>query len=382
MKTQDKPNVILFMVDQLSAKWLEAARNRKICELPNFDWLQSSGTTFTRAITSNPVCSPARATIATGLTSRAHGLIMNGYSLNPEIPTFMRELQKSGWRTGAFGKLHLKPHFEKFYQDYAVYGFDVVHNTEDDRSGVWLDWVKEDHPEHYEAVLATRWPDVPGYAEYGPDKIDMRPAIREAKKKYPDVFDKPLQFPEELSQSAWITSRALDYIKETDSDQPLFAHVSFVAPHPPYCPPAETMDKVAPENIPTPVPAEWLHSDDAPEYYRKLARFLNNETDKKPIWADTVIRRDPEGGPARPKVNFADSRHRYFADIVHLDQQLGRVRKALEETGRLASTYIIFTADHGELLGDHGFMQKQERHYDGSIRIPLAIAGPGLEKGA
>ena len=61
MNMDSRPDIILFMVDQLSAKWLEAARERNICELPNFDWLQQNGTTFTRAITSNPVCSPARA---------------------------------------------------------------------------------------------------------------------------------------------------------------------------------------------------------------------------------------------------------------------------------------------------------------------------------
>jgi len=382
MTTRVKPNVVLFMCDQLSAKWLEAAGDNDICDLPNFDWLRENGTTFTNAITSNPVCSPARATIATGLCSRAHGLIMNGYFLNPEIPTFMHALQKEGWRTGAFGKLHLRPHYERFYQDYSVYGFDVVHNTEDDRSGEWLDWVKEEHPEHYQAALATCWPDVPGYAEYGPDKVDLRPEIREAKKQFPGVFSKTLPFPEEVSQSAWITSRAVGYIAKTPPDRPLFAHVSFVAPHPPYCPPAETMDKVAPENIPAALPAEWLHSNDAPEYYKKLARFLNNESDDRPVWMDTVIRRGPGGGPASADVDFADNRHRYFADIVHLDQQLGRVRKALEDCGRLDSTFIVFTADHGELLGDHGFMQKQERHYDGGIRVPLVIAGPGLRENA
>ena len=174
----DRPNIILFLVDQLAAKWLEAARDENICALPNLDWLRQNGTSFTRTFTCNPVCSPTRATIATGLCSRAHGLIMNGYALDPAIPTFMQALQKEGWRTGAFGKLHLRPHFEQFNQDYHVYGFDVVHNTEDDRSGEWLDWVKEAHPEHYEAALSTAWSDVPGYAEYGPDRIDLRPAIR------------------------------------------------------------------------------------------------------------------------------------------------------------------------------------------------------------
>ncbi|MDE2721772.1 MAG: sulfatase-like hydrolase/transferase, partial [Gemmatimonadota bacterium] len=90
MQSQNKPNVILFMVDQLSARWLEVARDRGICALPNLDWLRENGTFFTWTFSSNPVCSPTRATIATGLCSRAHGLIMNGYALNPEIPTFMQ----------------------------------------------------------------------------------------------------------------------------------------------------------------------------------------------------------------------------------------------------------------------------------------------------
>ena len=378
------------MVDQLSAKWLEAARDREICALPNFDWLRENGTTFTRAFTSNPVCSPARATIATGLCSRAHGLIMNGYALNPEIPTFMQALQKEGWRTGAFGKLHLRPHFERLVHDYRPYGFDVVHGTEDDRSGEWLDWVKEEHPEHYPAALSTAWPEVPGYAEYGPDRVDLRPDILAAKERFPRATEAwpqnsnwayTLPFPEEVSQSHWITSRALDFIGDTNSEQPLFAHVSYVAPHPPFCPPAETMDRVAPERIPASVPAEWLHDPDAPEYFRRMARYLNRESEDEPFWSVNVcIKRNPDGGPAGQVTDLEYERQCYFADIVHLDEQLGRVRKALEDSGRLDSTYIIFTADHGELLGDHGFWQKQARHYDGGIRVPLIIAGPGLQR--
>jgi arylsulfatase A-like enzyme len=73
------------------------------------------------------------------------------------------------------------------------------------------------------------------------------------------------------------------------------------------------------------------------------------------------------------------ARHCYFADIVHLDRQLGKVLDALEETGRLANTFVVFLSDHGELLGDHGFAGKEERHYDACIRVPLIIAGPGLQ---
>ena len=164
MQSQNKPNVILFIVDQLSAKWLEAARDEKICALPNLDWLGENGTTFTHTFTSNPICSPTRATIHTGQTSRGHGLVENGYALDPKIPTFVQALQREGWRTGAFGKMHLRSHYESVNHDNRPYGYDVTHVTEDDRGGEWLDWVEKEHPEHYEAALSTAWADVPGFS--------------------------------------------------------------------------------------------------------------------------------------------------------------------------------------------------------------------------
>ena len=114
-----KPNVIFFMVDQMGAKWLEAAMSG-ICDLPNLRRLQCMGVTFTTAFSNNPVCCPARASIATGLTSRGHGLFSNGYRLNPDIPTFMKTLQTAGWRTGAFGKIHFYP-FDSEYYPYPDY---------------------------------------------------------------------------------------------------------------------------------------------------------------------------------------------------------------------------------------------------------------------
>lgn len=83
------PDIVLFMVDQLAAKWLEAARHGA-CDTPHFDRLAAEGVSFTRAFSSNPVCAPARATLATGLTSRQHGVTENGYRLDLDVPTFMQ----------------------------------------------------------------------------------------------------------------------------------------------------------------------------------------------------------------------------------------------------------------------------------------------------
>lgn len=359
----NKPDIVFFMLDQLSAKWLEVA-SAGACPTPNIDAMRLRGVSFSNCITSNPVCCPTRATLATGLNARQHGVLENGYQLDPELPTFMRTLQEAGWRTGAFGKVHFQPHYRSQYPDYSPYGFDVTHITEDGRGGEWLDWVEKEHPEYYDDVLAMIWAiAVPDFSAYGPDKVNLTDRIRKAKENYnwttPEFPENTPQahtllFPEEVSQTNWITGHGMDFIQSTPADQPICAHISYIQPHSPFHPPAEYMQYVNLEKVPEAVPAEWYGAPDAPDYFR----------DKKPLLCGE---------------RFA--RHCYFADIVHLDRQLGRVFEALEETGRLDNTYIILLADHGELLGDHGFGGKEERHYDACIRVPLVITGPGLKQG-
>jgi len=105
-RSKVKPNIVFFMTDQLSAKWLEVA-SAGVCPTPNIDRLCRNGVRFTNAITSNPVCQPTRATIATGLTTRGHGVLENGYKLDSALPTFMQILKKAGWRTGQIEKTYI-----------------------------------------------------------------------------------------------------------------------------------------------------------------------------------------------------------------------------------------------------------------------------------
>jgi arylsulfatase A-like enzyme len=277
----------------------------------------------------------------------------------------MQALQRGGWRTGAFGKVHFRPHFAGVYPDYKPYGFDVTHITEDPRGGEWLDWVEHEHPQHYEAALTTVWAtEIPDYAAYGPRQVNLRERIVQlragfqwASAEFPQSTHEeyPLPFPEHVSQTNWITEQALTFLQETPPDQPLYAHISYVQPHNPFCPPAEYVRCVNVDAIPEPLPAEWLEDPHAPAYFRA----------RKP----------------RPSGNWRFARQLYFADIVHLDRQLGRVVDALERMGRLDDTYVLLLADHGELLFDHGFRGKEERHYDACIRVPLIISGPGLQSG-
>jgi len=361
-----RPDVVFFMVDQLSAKWLEAALGG-VVPVPNIERLMSRGTTFTDAITSNPVCMATRATIATGLTTRGHGVLENGYQLDPKLPTFMRVLQQAGWRTGALGKVHLVPHFAGLRPDFRPYGFEVTHITEDSRGGEWLDWAEREHPGHFESVLATIWPSrIPDYAKCGAGDESLRERIESARKGFRWATPEfplntagryTLPFPEEVSQTNWITGHALEFLKDTPRDRPLLAHVSYVQPHSPFSAPADYMTLVDVDRIPEPVPAEWASDPHAP---RELSR-------RKP------------SVPAPDEWRY--SRQLYFADIAHLDRQLGRVLDCLEETGRIENAYVIFLSDHGEMFFDHGLTGKEEKHYDACIRVPLIVAGPGLAEG-
>ena len=165
-----------------------------------------------------------------------------------------------------------------------------------------------------------------------------------------------MPFPEELSQTSWISGHALNFLAEADRDRPIFAHVNYVQPHAPSCPPAEYVDRIDRSAIPRPVLPEWQDDPLAPHCF-----------------AQNGLHIDP--------VAWRDRRHLYLADVAHLDHQLGLLLDALEASGQWNETVLFFLSDHGDLLYDHGFFGKGERHYDACIRIPLIVAGAGIRQG-
>lgn len=353
-------DIIFLMADQLSAKWLELGMDG-VCELPNFKRLRERGMYFDHAYSNNPVCCPARATIATGLSSRSHGVIENGYFLDPDIPTFMKVLQEKGYRTGAFGKVHFMPHYSGFDHDCRAYGFDVAHITEDNRGGEWYDWAVSEYPEYREQILRSfSAPKVEALKSYGKNRENLQAEILKLREQdwsdpdqpYADQEAHYMLFPEEISQTAWIADKALEFIRDTPEDRPLFAHISFVQPHNPYEVPKGYMEKVDADKIPERIKPTWMNDPDRPEYFK----------DKTPA--------DKEG--------WKFDRQVYLASIAFIDKYIGKILDELEKVRGIEDTYFIFVSDHGDLLGDHGFYLKEEKHYDACIRIPLIISGPGI----
>lgn len=333
--------VLLVVVDQLSARWLEAAWDG-VVPLPNLAALRDEGAEFDRAFTVDPVCTPARASLLTGVRPAVHGARDTGYRLDPAIPTVPGLLRDAGWRTGAFGKLHVAPQLDRTPLDASDYGFDVAAISEDSRIGGWIDRIRAEHPEHLDAALATVWmTDAAAIA----DDPGLLAELRAARERHPEVDGRSyvLPLPAEVSQSAWIADRACEFIRSAPASRDLFAYVGFVQPHDPYSPPADALERVAVDRIPAPIP---------------------------PPAAGV-----PMGTPSRADADWRRDRAHYFGDLAHLDDQVGRLRDALRATDRDRDALLVFTADHGDLLHDHGLVGKGEVHFDGAIRVPLLVRG-------
>ena len=172
--------------------------------------------------------------------------------------------------------------------------------------------------------------------------------------------------PAELHQTRWIADRSIETIRAHDTSKPLFMWTSFVDPHHPFDAPREYVQRYAGVEIEQPVARAGEH-DQRPQHLRRQG--------EAGYWP---------GGAEEHAYSPAEIAHiirNYRAMITFIDEQIGRILAALSDRGMAEQTLVIFTADHGELLGDHSLIMKGPWHYEGLIRIPMIIAGPGVAAG-
>lgn len=356
-------NVVMIEADQLSAKWLGCYGN-PAAHTPNLDRLAARGCRFERCFVNQPVCMASRASTMTGRGPQHHGVYYNGWELGTELPTYALVLRAGGVQTLGIGKFHLECHGRSPCNDVGKYGFERAEVTEDIRAGDWLDWVEHAHPAHYERALATVW-EMPHLARYGPSGRDLNAAIRAARQRHPPqtraLLTWPSIVPEEACQTRWIADRAIAFLAERDRSRPFFLKASFVDPHDPYDPPERFLEQIDPARIQAPVGSadEGLQA--------VLARF-----------AQVPFLKRFEGVGAD---EWRTIRRHYFASIAFVDEQVGRLLAQLEAEGLAGETVVVFTADHGDCMGDHGFPVKGAWHFDACIRVPLIAAGPGVAPG-
>jgi arylsulfatase A-like enzyme len=320
-----QPDILLLHTDQQRFDTIRALGASHM-DTPNLDRLIAMGTAFVRAYSSNPVCMPARHDLITGTSARRHGYYHNCWQpiADYALPTVPRLLSWAGYETWAIGKMHFAPVREHHGFDHMALMEELPISREQDEYLQYLDQVGYGHIR----------------CQHG-----VRPIFYHS--------PQPALVPEEHHGSAWVADKTIDVL-QTPRDRPVFIFTSWVGPHPPLYVPQSDLDAYRDRPIPEPTPV--------PEHPVANTRPIKDRT-------------DPTGEELK--------RHReaYMAAVTLIDRHLGRILDALEDADRLENTLILFTSDHGEMLGDRGLFQKHVP-YDGSARVPMIAAGPHVEAGA
>ncbi|MFT4628332.1 MAG: arylsulfatase A-like enzyme [Myxococcota bacterium] len=310
-----RPNILFLFCDQLRAMSLSLYGESNI-RTPVFDELLRSGTHFTKAYAADPVCAPSRASVLTGLYPTAHGVAENGDRLAVELPSMADKLGAAGYRTGYIGKWHLDNNEKPgFVPPKRRHGFR---------------WWRAYNSGHH-------WRRSVFFAD--DDDTPRRPSP-------PDRFE-----------PAYQVDHALEFMKG-GGDKPWFLMMSFGPPHPPGTTPIADWAKDLPDGILDRVDADRLRfPPNVPEWIQKANRGKNGKGDADP--------------GARHHM------HGYYASILALEDEVGRLLEGLRGMGLAKDTLIVLSADHGEMGGSHGHYKKGQP-YEEALRVPLGFTWPGV----
>lgn len=356
LRMSKRTHIWLITTDQMRADAL-GIENASV-RTPELDKLASEGTLFTGAYCASPVCTPSRSSIFTGRYPHIHGAWNIGTTLREDELTLCDHLKKADYKTIGIGKMHFRPQMKgDFSQEYeepayrdrgrasdgTYYGFDEHHITEDNCIGEYMEWLREHNPE-----VAERF-----------SKDHYR-----ASNAQNDVWES--EIPPELHQTYWIAERSIDAILAHKTEQPLFLWTSFVDPHHPFDPPKAYADMYADTDIPSP-------AREADDLHLRPPHLLSQS--QGGYW--------PGGGEEHSldEAHMKRLTRNYYAMITFIDEQIGRIIKAWRQKEMYDDVVILFTSDHGELLGDHGLIYKGPWFYEGLTRIPMIVRGPGIASG-
>jgi arylsulfatase A-like enzyme len=354
-------NVLFIMADQLRWDYLGCAGHPHQ-RTPHIDALARSGVRFSNAFVQGPVCGASRMSTYTGRYVTSHGSAWNFVPLSVHQKTLGDHVREHGVRCAVVGKTHVEPDrvgaarlgldtgsgpgllamhggFEPYERDDGIWppGFTVKGNR-------YCDYLRSlgytgDNPWHDHAnssqgkdgALHSGW--------------HMRWA------------DEPARVHEEHSETAYMTRRAMDFIRE-QAEQPWVLHLSYIKPHWPYLAPAPYHGMYSPEQV-LPVVRSPQELEDAHPVMRGFRDFAPSKTFSQPGVREKVI-------PA------------YMGLITQVDDHIGVLMAFLKESGRDKDTLIVFTSDHGDYLGDHWLGDKDLFH-DTVVKVPMIVVDPRRE---
>jgi len=324
-----RPNVLFFFTDQQRADTIGALGN-PIIRTPNLDRLCADGVGFTSTYSPSPVCVPARCSTKYGQYPHNTGCYANAFNMpEDDRPSFISLLTEAGYRTHGIGKCHFRP------DPHALRGFQTRQRQEEMVAGPDVDeYLKCLHENGFDYVC---------------DPFGIRGEMY--------YVPQPSQLPAKFHPTQWIGDQSVAFIdKQAQDDQPWFLFSSFVHPHPPFSPPNPWHKLYRGPLMPLPnVPV------DAASLHTYINRVQNRYKYRDQGIDNNLVR---------------CLKAYYYASISFIDYQVGRVLDALEKSGQIDNTLIVFTSDHGEHLGDYNCFGKRSMH-DSAARVPLIARFPG-----
>jgi arylsulfatase A-like enzyme len=325
--TPKRPNILFVMVDEM--RWdAMGCEKHPVVQTPNLDRFAREGVRFSSSYTVSPVCSPARASVFTGRYQHVHGVTTNGIPAAAGEIFLPSVLKHGGYHTAIAGKLHYTP--TRF-----AYGFDQF----------WSFSSEGPTPETgYNAFLRnkhgspSKWPIVPGTCPWPDDPLGRDVGL--------------FKHPKEDFETEWLTDRSVDYLRSRkNKSEPWFLFTSYLKPHSPSVEPEPYFSMYDPRAMPVPKLPPNAAAIRAAQRGQSRRHYVDNEEMMRVMSA------------------------KYYGAITHIDHQFGRLLGELERLGMANDTVVLFTADHGNMLGDRGRWFKGLQ-YDGSARVPLIWRGP------
>ena len=315
------PNVLLIMADQLAPQALPVY-GHPLVKAPNIEGLAERGVVFENAYCNFPLCVPSRMSMLTGRLANAIGVWDNASELPASVPIMPYYLRALGYSASLCGKMH-------FIGPDQLHGFEERLTTDIYPSNfAWTpNWTEGDRP----------------------TGLSMRPVVEAGT----CVRSMQIDYDDEVEYFA--VQKIYDLARYAD-DRPFFFTVSFTHPHPPFVITERYWDFYRHENIDMPA----------------VPPILDKELDPFSRWLHYA-----HGGDLHTvtDAHVRDARHAYYGMVSYIDDKVGRILATLAETGLADDTVVIFTGDHGEMLGERGMWYKQT-FFEWSSRVPLVVSHP------
>lgn len=318
-----KPNILFIMADQMAAPLLPFHRADSPIKVPNLERLAQQAVVFDSAYCNSPLCAPSRFVLMSGQLPSRIGAYDNAADFPADVPTYAHYLRRLGYRTALSGKMHFC-------------GPDQLHGFEERLTS-------DIYPADY--GWAVNW-----------DEPDVRASwyhnMSSVLQAGPSIRTNQLDFDEEVVFKA--RQYLYDHVRRGD-DQPFCLTVSMTHPHDPYTITKEFWDLYEETDIE--LPQVTLSQDEQDPHSQRLLKVID-------LWDKPL-----------PEQKIRDARRAYYGACSYVDANIGKLLKTLEECGLAEDTIIVFSGDHGDMLGERGLWYKMH-WFEMSARVPLLIHAP------